>query len=299
MPEVLMGVDGPVVLSGRRIGRSLPCTHCGQDLNGVSAVGRCPECGGDVVTTIRATIDPLAHRLPPIHRPQQVGWGLVVTAAALAIHAGFLLFFTAPYMIGLNGGVPSLPGMVWSITGIGLFTVTLVASVLIWPRSEGDLERSRGMRAAGALLGGGIVCATASLMPVSSWNVAMLMKIGASSPWGWVWIASDAAGMAIVLLGMRIVLVEVGRRSRAFRHGGLKRQRIPTLVATLVWMAVAACLALVGQQLDLPVLKITGGVLVTLTQCLAILGLLYLVVNAWWVRAAIGHPPPRLLDLLE
>src|SRR5690606_19927036 len=55
---------------------AMPCISCGYNLQGLSVVGVCPECGAAVRATILATIDPQAEELTPLLTPRLTSLGL-------------------------------------------------------------------------------------------------------------------------------------------------------------------------------------------------------------------------------
>ena len=55
------------------VSASLHCRHCGYDLRGLDASGRCPECGFDVWSSVVHTVDPTSSRLPSLRNPIAVG----------------------------------------------------------------------------------------------------------------------------------------------------------------------------------------------------------------------------------
>ena len=60
----MLGADGPESLRNRRIARSFKCVGCGYDLQGIGAMGTCPECGMSIRRSIRETIDEIWRAVP-------------------------------------------------------------------------------------------------------------------------------------------------------------------------------------------------------------------------------------------
>jgi len=288
----LMGIDGPVELSGRTIGVSLPCPVCGYDLRGAPATGQCAECGCQVCDVLASAIDPPAHRMPPLADPRAVGDGLVLISLGLA--AGVILPMIGMLCAGafsqssrpLLGS--SLVQYTMSIAAIAVLALGLLGCWRLRPRHKGPLQRAA--RKAIAMVGLGMLLLGAGLLALVLQD-AMVALSGTVAAGG---------GVLLSLGGVRGVLVEAGRRCRLFRTATFKRQRIPTLM--LAGALAVSCLsgARVARLVDVTAadlmlwLNVLG---LTMTLTLAV-GLMYLVTNAMWIRRDLRQPPPRLAELL-
>ena len=84
-PAIILGADGPETLHARRIARSFECVGCAYDLQGLEAMGACPECGTQIRRSILETIDPTVHSMPEIQTPGAVAMGLRLFAWSMAV----------------------------------------------------------------------------------------------------------------------------------------------------------------------------------------------------------------------
>ena len=112
-------------------------------------------------------------------------------------------------------------------------------------------------------------------------------------------LLAAGGGLMTSLAGLRAVLLEAGRRCRAFRTATFQRQRItPLLLATaLASLALPAIRVadMAGQQ----TIVLTLGAIGLIAASMLAVGLIYLVNNAIWIRRALRQPPPRLTELLD
>jgi len=60
----------------------------------------------------------------------------------------------------------------------------------------------------------------------------------------------------------------------------------------------AEVLRLLADAMNLDALATLGVVATSICTLMVVIGLLYLVVNAWWIRRSLRCPPPRLEEIL-
>ncbi len=300
-----MGAEGPEPLVGRIVVESLPCVQCGYDLHGIRAEGQCSECGLSVPLSLAGSIDPEAHRLPPMTNPRAVGGGLVLAAGGLAVAvtlvfawaAAFMPLIWRPEMFSGKLAVRSLRGIPFEpVTTMGVAAcISILVGVVAWlslrPESASHANRPRNRSLRRLLVGFLLLAVAFAVMPwfIAARSVAALL------------ISPDLpiVGVVLALWGLQGILAEVGARSRVFRRSGVRRQRIPTLIASLGIMAVCWLGMTVSERCGSE-----SGTVIFLTLGLtsffvALVGHWYLFINTIWIHRALKEPPPRLTSLLS
>jgi hypothetical protein len=272
------------------------CRRCGYNLYRLPADGPCPECGLEAWESILHTVDPAASRLPQIRNPGVVGnalLGLMIILAAVSI-----LLVLRPLAEWIDAMDPSGLRSVarWAPTWLAIVAGVAALAALFWVRRlapPAGAEPSRGVRRdvrwlgfglagwAALVIGGGLMQMTAA--PERAIRVA--------------WLA--AALMAVVpLLGLRGILKTIGLRSREYRTASGGRQGIRAMVAATIGAACGHTLLLLASPTGIETLAAMGTVVTAISALMVMIGLLYLVANAWWIRKALRCPPPRLEDVL-
>ena len=318
----MLGADGPESLRNRRIARSFKCVGCGYDMQGLGAMGTCPECGMSIRRSIRETIDPSVHSLPEIASPRTVTNGLRIVAWGMAVSvlsliAGDMLQHQS---IEWNDVIPLQPEtwprsvLVLVTIGNAVYSAGIVASCamlvgLIGMRplaASGEINRARRMLT--RLFIGGMLWMVSLLLlfdrfPGTAFDVlareALDTKVGVDVLVQQLLLAVfPLIGGCIVLLGIRSFFGELGRRSREFRTATDKRQKvIDVLLAMGVWLA-GVVLQLIGALERQPTLVTLGTVVRFIAGLLVAIGIAYLVMNLLWITRALASPPPRLASLL-
>jgi hypothetical protein len=112
------------------------------------------------------------------------------------------------------------------------------------------------------------------------------------------------AGFAVYgLVGLRGVFDIIGRRSREYWRSQSGRQSLD-LISVAIMVGVAATAAVTVRRVFSPYAARTDTVLmlsnVVLWMCtlMAVIGLGYMVLNAWWIRRSLRRPPPPLDEVL-
>jgi hypothetical protein len=115
-----------------------------------------------------------------------------------------------------------------------------------------------------------------------------------------------AAGFAtIMLVGLRGVLNVIGFRSREYRRSRGGRQNVELII---IAMAAGFLGALVGyfvrlgwlpREVLLLDLLFISRVIVWASHFMVVVGLAYLVLNAWWIRRSLRKPPPPVNQVLS
>ncbi len=321
-PGIILGADGPEALHGRRIARSFECVGCAYDLQGLEAMGVCPECGTRIRRSILGTIDPTVHSLPEIQKPGSVATGLRFFTWSMAV--SFLCLILGSILqhqtIEWNDVIPvqpdTWPRSVHTLVTIGnmLYFIGLAMAVpavfgVVWMNPlTASQESTRALRMLARLLFGCLLWMAGMLLlfdrlPGTAFDVlareALESRIGTSVLVEQLLLTlSPLVGGCIVLLGLRSFFGELGRRSREFRTATTKRQKvIDVLIASAIW-CVGTVLQLIGAINKQPTLVTLGTVVRFIAGLLVVIGIAYLVMNLLWIARALSKPPPRLTTLL-
>ncbi len=274
----------------------LKCRKCGYDLRGHTLDGRCPECGLECWLTVVREIDPAGSRLPQLNDPVGAANGLVFLMISLLAAAVLLVVASVARVMLEWDVVPS--GLLQPLASPRMPYFAGVASLAgLW--SLWKLLPSR--------LGSG----------GTSWSDLRMMIVGLV---GWAFMAimlgslftnpalADVRWSAYLVLhgcavscflGLRGVFRTIGERSRAYRRSKGSKQSLTNMTLALVLLALGQMLQ--GQQYlgrwpDR--LRTIGLMLVCVLTFMLIVGLMYLVANAWWIRRSIIRPPRELVTLL-
>lgn len=289
----------PRPLAAAVVRRGVECRNCRYDLRGIRADGRCPECGLAVWESIRAAVDPKAAALPQLRNPAAVGDGLLWLMVCILIAA--LLVMARPVALALETldprGAGSLSRLAppelraWSglVALAGLYGVWL----MLPPRGQEPGSRVR-RDLARVAIGAGLWSA--------GLGVEQLLRSGAMLRHGGMMLfghAIAAAAATVVFLGIDGILRAIGERSRQYRtsHGG--RQSIQAMLAAVAVGLVGDTLrTLALEGLVHRNLRVWGRNIMWIALIMLVIGMVYLVVNAWWIRRSLRRPPPLIADIL-
>jgi len=250
----------------------------------------------EVGETITHLLDPEASRLPRLRDPKGVGDGLLGVSVTYLLLASLVLLPSAlPTLLALSGaqgGVPWWPVSPWLLSSVIGFLGLWWLHLLVRSPAEAPAEAARsGTR---WILAGQIGWSIAVLAPLlgerqgveGELRTALLETI-------------RVPFAAAALIGLRRLLGIVGLRSRAYRNAKGGRQSIDALIGAMLAGAVGRLASASGATLDLVWLETIGQTLFGASAALLLLGLVYLLVNCWWIRSALRKPPPTLDELLR
>lgn len=295
--------------SGRfQVRRSVHCRRCSYDLRSLDVDGRCPECGLEVWPSVIHMVDPTASKLPQLRDPRGVGNALVwlfacalLASICLALSGAMLMPDVLPPS-GVSVGLIRLPFDLTLLSG-GLAIAGLWSVWKFMPPRDSlpDVAVRRDLWLLGiALLIWAAVCfglwerervwAQMGLLPDAESVVAVRSLSH----------LAIAIAAALGLYSVRQLFKAIGSRSREYRRAQGGRQGIrPMMVSTLGVSAGSACRYLSTFEHVPEKLDELGVIIVGVSMLMLVIGLVYLLVNAWWIRRVLRKPPPRLRDLLQ
>jgi len=281
---------------------SLHCRQCGYDLRGLQADGRCPECGLEIWTSVLSTVDPDASRLPSLRNPPAVGNAILILTIMMLLGMLLTIGPSVAHVIdsrnpsGLAAWSGRIPRLSWPVCAL-LGIVGLSALWLLAP--------PRGSEPHGTV-----------------WNDIWRIAIGYI---GWLAIASlwqqwhgpsprvDEAQRLVMhlamamfatigLIGLRGAFEVIGHRSREYRRSQGGRQSLELIIAAIAVGVLAAALKYLSVD-AIPAnwrdnARTIGQIVLWISNFMVLIGLAYLVVNAWWIRRSLHRPPPPLDQIL-
>jgi len=277
---------------------SLSCVRCRHSLRGVAALGRCPECGTAVATSLAVSVDPGLRRLSALRHPGRVATLVMLLAMATLLCVALQL---GGPMLDFVGGLTNqegpFPGRV-RLWGWLLSAATLAACLAALPwaagRHETPLRAELGRWHRWMWIGLSAWAAAAVTAGVMQWNTPFLPDpVRRSLPWAGV--ALQLPGMAVALSAMQVLFGITGRRSQAFTEAGAARQSVRgmnTCAALMMVLAVAA--PIVRTRMGWPEVAIGLQAAAGCLAGLLLMGAAYLTANAWWIARALVLPQPRL-----
>ncbi|MFG0275243.1 MAG: hypothetical protein ACF8QF_09315 [Phycisphaerales bacterium] len=295
--EAAASPDLGLTLSGR-----LPCVGCAYDLQGLSVLGHCPECGTAVRAAILYLVDPEADALRPLHRPRIVDHALPLWAGA-----GFLAAACAwaPRLDSAlrhqTGGRQSLDAD-WAPWAVLVFAgVSGVASLGLVHLLEG--VHRRWTVAAGVAAG--------VYLPLLALLWALYFRIDPVRPAPYLGGADHAdrlfvrlaidACLVVILLGIRPNARLLVARCLALRTGRVDRQTILATVGAVGLMALGDLLRL--GALAMPagtsgLADLAGGVLIFAGSALFTVALAGATIDTVRIRRSILMPSPSIREVL-
>lgn len=278
---------------------SVHCRKCGYDLRGLQAGGLCPECGLDIWSSVQHTVDPTASRLPSIRNPRAVG--NAVFWLTLCLLAGMVVMMW-PVASELVRDFSRGRWRVWP-HALNINTWFWAAVIgIVGLLSVRTLAPPRGAE-------------PGSTVWKDIWRIAV--GFSGALVFGALWVQFiDAPGLhgvrqrlaihlaaasyaTISLMGLRSVFNVIGQRSREYRRSQGGRQNLELVIAALVAGFLAAMLHYFARMQWLPRMWINlSRMAMWASHFMVLIGLAYMLVNAWWIRQALRKPPPAVDQVL-
>lgn len=296
------------------LGGRLPCAVCKYNLQGISILGVCPECGTAVRATILAVVDPLASELRPARAPRLTSLGLVVWSGAglLAALTGWRVALQR--LMGIWTEQPSTqpPWQGWGWVMAALLAASGVGALLyVVPSSRSEEGRQGRWMLAAGLAGVALYGPLAWLsMRLHDASIradlgfsggAELSELWSPSPERTVLRASLCGVLIVILALLRPTARALVKRSLVMRTGRVDRQTMLAMMAALGLVMVGDLIGLLGASrvagadaffLLAVVAMLAGGLLMTL-------GLAGAVVDSLRIARAVLAPSPGLRQVFE
>ena len=295
----------PQLAIGLSLSGPMPCITCGYDLQGLSVVGMCPECGSAVRATILAKIDPQAEELSPLASPRLTAYGLA--GGVIAGVVATLLMWLPRLVDGIERFLPieapallhgSLPK--WLMLGALVFAGLCALAIVRPVRTTTPMQ---------AL----VTLASVPFFGAMVWSVHrihFIIDTSRPSPYFLSDVSSQRIGMRFVftasvilaLLCVRPAARRLARRSMAMRAGRLNRQTVLAMCGALMLASLGDVLRLCTLStpagLD-DALQIAGTLLIVVGSGLFTLGALLSAFDAVRVARVLLRPSPSLRQVVR
>ncbi|MFZ4642432.1 MAG: hypothetical protein ACOYMU_03700 [Phycisphaerales bacterium] len=282
----------------------LRCIGCTYVLRGLPVTSRCPECGTLVMHTLVETLDMPSQMLArPLHAKR-------VAHALLAVGLGILIWLfavTAPMVLRgvaelgnsnlpTDGGPSDRMGVVLSIIGVLIFGI---GSIQLTRRDDPILMQETGKSGKMLLVGIAIWfgAASASVLGVL-FDLQKFITLENQGLW-FICLAVQMLGAVIASIGLNKYATVLGRRCRRFRHAGIARQSLETMVVAGAVSLVGSLGAAVLPGLNYPELALISRVISFVAGGLLLMGSGYLLMNFVWIYRILSSPPPNIEDVVK
>ncbi len=291
-------VNDELLDEGPPLAVHVKCARCRYDLTGARPLGRCPECGLEIVVTLAQNSDPEISDLARPERPRLASFG--VLALALGPFMALCIQGVSPtlrFIDSLTGRGAAFPSQVerpaWLAAGVVLLAAAIVAGHALGSRTNPTLRAT---------------CARFLLRTqcaMWAWCAVLLAGFAFSfaettqrRSYALVVLAMQLLPATLCLAWMGAALSRIGVHSRAFREARQGRQSSELVTVTLAAAITLGIIRPALEPLGHPELYDISGILSHVLIVLSVLGLAYMVANAWVISAALRRPrldPRRLM----
>ncbi len=277
--------DGPVLDS------HLGCARCGYDLAGTHVLRRCPECGLEIVATLAASADPEASRLADPEQPRAASMAILALAfgpfLAVALQASGPAMRTLDMFVGRGASFPSqVERPSWLVSGALMIVAAVLADRGLSARRNPMLRATVGPRRVRSIVLSYLVWGT---VLVAGFCGSLMEGMQVRS-YAIVVLAAQLLPATLALAFLGPAVGRIGALSRTYReakHGRQSAELVTVTMAASITLAIAgpALIALgYGEIADI------AAILALVLGALTLLGLAYLVANAWVVSTALRAP---------
>jgi hypothetical protein len=112
-------------------------------------------------------------------------------------------------------------------------------------------------------------------------------------------LAVAVIGGSIASVGMRRILAVLGQRCRRYRVAAHARQSTELLATTAAILLVAALASHILPSLGYELLGISASAVTVISGAALVLGVVYFMLNSWWIANALLKPPPSMTDVVH
>lgn len=245
--------------------------------------------------------DPGLREMVRLSRPGRCALALMVTM--MAISAAVLVQFIGP-AIALVQELRDQPGplgALWLARGwwmaAALLLIALGASLAIAPRREALLRAEWGRRRVALQVGLLLWAITVLVIPP-----AFGWRAPDQFPDPFVLIITTAWQLLCAMAplgGLRSLFSILGQRSRKWREGRQGRQGVDALVGAAGGVLVFSTAVPMMASLRIEMLHTLAVFLTVASAAVLGLGLLYLVMNAWWIARSLMSPAVTIESMVE
>jgi len=293
---------GDPVAIARQLTGDLLCVGCGYNLRGLSVRELCPECAIPVRATILGVVDPKAHELAPLTRPNLTARGITAWALGGWVAVVAVAMMRLAEIIRGFTGIDWWPGFAPMLGTLGLVLSGLGALTLIRPHA-----RVTRFGAIAAALG------AAAYIPLTLIYYQIYARFDASAPApfldpgpGQFDRSALRLGMfvaiAIVIVGLRQNARELSGRSVIVRTGRVDRQSMFALLASFLVAALGDTLSVIAFLTAdgvSGIIATVGTVFVAVGSVLVVVGATNILIDVYRLYPLIARRGVGLGDVLE